>query len=261
MQPGIYADISNHDYHSGPGISKSQLDLVARAPALLEWSKQAPRLPDSGALTLGDAAHALILEPERFAMEYMIAPNVDKRTNDGKARWAAAMTEAGNRTLLSQDDGEKLSMMRESVMAHPEARRLIEAAGEVEHSIYWEDPETGVLCRCRPDKIVGGFLVDLKTTSDIDNFGKSVANYRYHVQDAFYSEGYRRTRGDFGGFLFLAVSSVASLGRYPVRLVMLDEDASAKGAELFRRDLNMINECQQSGEWPGVETISLPAWA
>lgn len=42
MNPGIYFDISNEDYHAGDGVSKSQLDMVAKNPALLKWVKAAP---------------------------------------------------------------------------------------------------------------------------------------------------------------------------------------------------------------------------
>lgn len=42
MKPGIYFDISNEDYHAGDGVSKSQLDMVALSPALLQWQKSAP---------------------------------------------------------------------------------------------------------------------------------------------------------------------------------------------------------------------------
>lgn len=42
MNPGIYYDISNEDYHAGDGVSKSQLDMVAKNPALLKWVKAAP---------------------------------------------------------------------------------------------------------------------------------------------------------------------------------------------------------------------------
>ena len=42
MNPGIYFDISNEEYHAGDGVSKSQLDMVALSPALLQWQKSAP---------------------------------------------------------------------------------------------------------------------------------------------------------------------------------------------------------------------------
>lgn len=261
MKPGVYHNISNADYHSGPGISKSQLDLVAKSPALLEWNKSAPEVEKSPALVFGDACHALILEPERFSAEYAIAPNCDRRTNAGKAQWDAAINDAAGKSLLSFDDGQRLTAMRESVMAHPEARRLIEAAGEVESSVYWNDADTGILCRCRPDKNVSGFLVDLKTTRDMDNFSKSVAAYRYHVQDALYSDGYQAVRADYLGFCFVVVGSTLSMGRYPVRVFQLDDDDRAIGRWLYKRELATVKECQDSGEWWGIERLSLPNWA
>ncbi|ECN3616323.1 exodeoxyribonuclease VIII, partial [Salmonella enterica subsp. enterica serovar Enteritidis] len=42
MNTGIYFDISNEDYHAGDGVSKSQLDMVAKNPSLLKWVKAAP---------------------------------------------------------------------------------------------------------------------------------------------------------------------------------------------------------------------------
>ncbi|EPP4478862.1 PD-(D/E)XK nuclease-like domain-containing protein, partial [Salmonella enterica subsp. enterica serovar Montevideo] len=42
MKPGIYFDIPNDAYHAGDGVSKSQLDMVAKNPALLKWVKAAP---------------------------------------------------------------------------------------------------------------------------------------------------------------------------------------------------------------------------
>ena len=67
MNPGIYYDISNEDYHAGDGVSKSQLDLVALSPALLQWQKMAPVDEEkTKALDMGTALHCLLLEPDDF---------------------------------------------------------------------------------------------------------------------------------------------------------------------------------------------------
>lgn len=58
MKPGIYFDISNEDYHAGDGVSKSQLDMVALSPALLQWQKSAPVDTEKlKALDMGTALH------------------------------------------------------------------------------------------------------------------------------------------------------------------------------------------------------------
>ncbi len=67
MKPGIYFDISNEDYHAGDGVSKSQLDMVAKNPALLKWVQAAPEDEEKkSALDMGTALHCLLLEPRRI---------------------------------------------------------------------------------------------------------------------------------------------------------------------------------------------------
>ena len=39
---GVYHDITNEEYHSGPAVSKSQLDDIAISPAVYQWKKSAP---------------------------------------------------------------------------------------------------------------------------------------------------------------------------------------------------------------------------
>lgn len=267
IQPGYYTDLSNDQYHAGPGISKSQLDLIHRSPSLLQWSKAAPEDEEKkAALNIGDAVHALILEPERFREEYAIGPkDAPRNTKAGKEKWAefeASLKEG--QTVLSADEGRKVELIYGSVMAHPHARWIAEAKGDAEASIYWTDPETGLLCRCRPDKLITehGWIVDVKTTADMSKFSRSVWDYRYHVQDAFYSEGYKQHFGqEPAGFLFLVVSTSIECGKYPVRLFCLDDEAKAKGRASMLEDMATLAECERTGEFPGIETLSLPRWA
>lgn len=265
-QPGYYLGLSNEAYHKGPGISKSQLDLVSQSPALLQWSKNAPEDDENkSALNVGDAVHALLLEPQRFRDEFAIGPkDAPRNTNAGKEKWAEFEAGLDGQTILTADEGRKIELIYGSVMAHPHARWLIEAKGDPEASIYWTDPETGLLCRCRLDKLLTdyGWIMDVKTTADMSKFNRSVWDYRYHVQDAFYSEGYKQHFGEApSGFLFLVVSTSIECGKYPVRLFCLDDEAKAKGQASMREDLSVLAECERTGEFPGIETISLPRWA
>lgn len=303
--PGYYRNIPIADYHAGPGVSKSQLDLVDKAPALLEWSRNAPRDEEaSAAVDTGQALHTLVLEPERFALEYaedFKAPaNAISRVDEMKdaldyrgiaytskdtlpvlerkllefdpeapvlsrlrKAWA---DELGTRTVLTATEARKLRLMRESILAHPFARALIEAPGDVEASTYWIDPETGVLCRKRDDKLVllgdRRIPIDLKITADIGEFWRAVDDYRYDVQDAWYREGHEQHHGARpDGFLFVAVSSQRDAGRYPVRVIGLPPELLERGRARARANLNTYARCKASGQWPGVETLTRPAWA
>lgn len=265
IQPGYYPALSNKAYHAGPGVSKSQLDLLHQCPALLQWSRKAPEDEEKKkALDIGDACHAMILEPHRFDQEYAVGPDAPRNTKAGKEAWVAFEERAGGRVVLTHAEGRKVRLIRESVMAHPFARQLIEAEGDVEASIYWDERSTGHLARCRPDKTLSkyGWLVDLKTTADLQKFERSVYDYRYHVQDAFYSDGYAAHFGEQpAGFLFIAVSTSISCARYPVRIFCLDEEAKRRGRNDYLSDMVTYARCMDTGEWPGIETLSLPWWA
>jgi hypothetical protein len=302
MSEGIYDNLSANAYHSGPGVSKSNLDLIHNAPALLEWSREAPvDVGAQAAVDVGTAFHTLLLEPDRFAEEYVAdftpARGVLVTSDDLKAaltrlgvkfaasasksaltaalldadpdapvsdvmqrEWAAGVN---GRQVLGHAEYLKLTLMRDSVLAHPFARRLIEAEGAVERSYYWTDATTGELCRARHDKAIPklGMTLDIKTTADIGKFPRSVADYRYHVQEAFYRDGHQAVTGEeLRGFPFLVVSTTRDRSRYPVRMFSLDPTSRDLGRAEYRADLDTYAACRRSGIWPGVEPVTLPAW-
>lgn len=266
MEPGIYFDISNEDYHAGAGVSKSQLDLLDKAPALLEWVREAPEDEEKkSALDMGTALHCLLLEPDEFEKRFIIAPPFNRRTNQGKEDEEAFLTQVAERgaTVMTAEEGRKLQLMKASAMAHPTARWLLEAKGHCETSMYWEDEETGELCRIRPDKWLPDhrIIVDVKKVADMNRFARHVEEFRYHVQDAMYREGALNATGDRHSFLFLAVSESIDCGRYPVRVFELDTADVEAGRAVFRRDLNTFHRCRQSDEWKGIEVLKRPDWA
>ncbi|EBL8392358.1 exodeoxyribonuclease VIII [Salmonella enterica] len=266
IQPGIYYDIPNEAYHAGPGVSKSQLDDIADTPAIYLWRKNAPvDTEKTKSLDTGTAFHCRVLEPEEFSKRFIIAPEFNRRTSAGKEEEKTFLEECARtgRTVLTAEEGRKIELMYQSVMALPLGQWLVESAGYAESSVYWEDPETGILCRCRPDKIIPEFhwIMDVKTTADIQRFRTAYYDYRYHVQDAFYSDGYRAQFGEIPTFVFLVASTTTECGRYPVEIFMMGEDAKLAGQREYRRNLQTLAECLNNDEWPAIKTLSLPRWA
>ncbi|EDW6823673.1 exodeoxyribonuclease VIII [Salmonella enterica] len=266
IQPDIYYDIPNEAYHAGPGVSKSQLDDIADTPAIYLWRKNAPvDTEKTKSLDTGTAFHCRVLEPEEFSKRFIIAPEFNRRTSAGKEEEKTFLEECARtgRTVLTAEEGRKIELMYQSVMALPLGQWLVESAGYAESSVYWEDPETGILCRCRPDKIIPEFhwIMDVKTTADIQRFRTAYYDYRYHVQDAFYSDGYRAQFGEIPTFVFLVASTTTECGRYPVEIFMMGEDAKLAGQREYRRNLQTLAECLNNDEWPAIKTLSLPRWA
>lgn len=183
--------------------------------------------------------------------------------SDVQAEW---MQNNGHRTVLTAEQWDQLHRMRDAVMDHPAARALLAGVpGQAELSVYWNDPQTGELCRCRPDYWRSDdLLVDLKTTDDAspEGFAKSIANWRYDVQAPFYMDGVQLATGRKPrGFVFIAVEKKPP---FAVGVYVLDADSVEIGRAQYKADLQTYARCKRTGEWPGygdkIQTISLPAW-
>lgn len=264
--PGLYFNIPNEAYHAGPGVSKSQLDDIAINPAVFQWRKSAPEDEEKKtALDMGTALHCILLEPQEFDLRFVIAPKFDRRTTEGKKRAAHFLEENGQsgKTVLEHEEHRKLLLMRDSTFAHPAARYFLEAEGHCEASIYWDDEQTGELCRIRPDRFLKNqpVIVDVKKVADMERFARHVDEFRYHVQDAMYRDGFYQHFNEYPQFVFIAVSESINCGRYPVRVFQLEQEDVAVGHDLYRRDLNTYHQCRLTNTWGGVESLSRPAWA
>ena len=249
----------NEDYHSYEGISKSGLDKIARSPAYFKGVKQKE---PTRAMAIGTAIHAAILEPERFDTEYCITEaklRTAKEYKDAKAIHGGELT-------LTATEGDKVLGMRQAVQNNQEAMAALNAEGKAELSAFCKDPETGITIRARFDWITNDrVVVDVKKTQDvrIPKFIKSVADYRYHVQDAMYSFIYKQITGDdLAAFYFLAVEEEAP---HSNRMFELDALAKEMGMFYFRRYLRTYADCLDSGKWPqpndGDGVIGLSNWA
>ncbi len=258
MSNRIVLDMPNDEYHGGKAVSKSTLDMAAKDLFKPNWSKNCPQDQDKiKTFDFGDAMHAICLEPERLKSEFVTMPAFNLRTNEGKASKAAFMEEHKEAKILTFDEHRKLNLMFESVMAHIPARNLIEAQGVAESSYFWTDESTGLECKCRPDKKIGSLLVDVKTAPELSKFHFSVDDYRYHVQDAWYCDGVSRFEDRPVRMEFLVIQKTIEIGRYPVMVVKLPEDAIEYGRALYREDLNRYADFLNAGEPIETQELSM----
>ena len=156
-----------------------------------------PRPPPTKPMRMGSALHTLVLEPDRWDLEYLVAP--DGVTAHSRNKWAEllAFAEVDYRTVLAATEAEAARHMAASLLENKRLRVLMEAAGtRTERAIRWTDVATGIKCKCRPDLLVDdpglerAWLPDLKTSnSPGPDFPKSCANYGYARGMAHYMEG------------------------------------------------------------------------
>jgi exodeoxyribonuclease VIII len=256
--------LSNAQYHALSSVSKSGLDLIRKAPAIFKHRRENPTLP-TPAMRMGTLVHTAILEPDSMS-DLIVAPKIDRRTSAGKAEWEAFQIKSEGKELVTVDELEQLESIRRAVWAHPAAGKALAMIREVETSIFWTDGGSGVDCRCRPDAVLSnGLIVDVKTTKDArpDEFAKAIANYRYHVQAAFYGDGYEAAFGERPkGFAFIAVETEPP---HLVALYVASEAMILRGRADYQTDLSTYARCVETGEWPGLPDqpviLDLPKWA
>lgn len=256
----ITTSLSNEQYHAHESISKSGLDLIARSPAHFRYQE---KRESTRSMVIGSALHAAVLEPDLFASQYMLLRNVsDRRASEYKQ----AVAVHGADFVLTGTEADYVAGMQETIRSHAYAGRVLSETGRAELSVMTKDPVTGVAVRCRFDWLTNaGLAVDLKTTIDArpDAFARSVANYRYHVQAAFYADVWSWETGEtLQGFEFLAVEKSMP---HALAVYRLDDEALSEGRRLYREALNLYADCLERDEWPGYDAqpqwLCLPAWA
>jgi hypothetical protein len=258
-------DIPIEVYHADRScVSSTGLKEILRSPAHYQAYLTSER-KETPALFLGTAIHAKLLEPALFDETYVIAPVGDKRAKEYKEFEIAN----ANKKILTPEQAEIIEGIATSVSMHTSASALLRA-GLVEHSIIWQDEETGIWLKIRPDCLCvdfdTGICLDVKSTDDASHgaFLRSCINYNYDLSAALYVEGLRNTfRRDFD-FCFLATEKNKPYG---VALYGASEDMLSRGERRVRQALRLLKQCRDNDEWPcyqpdgGYEVLEWPRWA
>ena len=256
MTPGVYDDIPHDAYLAGPGVSVSALKTLARegGPARLRFGGH----QESKALTFGSLIHTAVLEPDALPLRYH--PVALTALNPNHKSYQAAEIQAAGREIVRRDDYEEALRIRDGVLHNAVARDMLGAGCRIEQSFYWTDDETGLLCRGRADGVRDDFrvLFDLKSCIDATwiGFAKSIEEYKYYWQDAWYRGGWERAAGWApDAFIFLAVEKERP---YLTAAYEIDPKDMEDGRDETRRQLLRFAACEASGQWPGLpDTLQL----
>ena len=253
--------LSNFDYHSDGAIGSSMLKDALRSGHhyYMKWESAERPLPESKPyFRRGEIIHTAVLEPERFVTHYEVC--AARNTKIGKEEEKAIR--AQGKEPITHSEWALAQSIVQSVRNHVDASYLLRS-GKAEQSFFWNDLETDLRCKCRPDWHDGkSILIDLKTTSSLataSEFARTVANFKYHLSAAHYLEGVKGAER----FVFLVVEVEYP---YNVGIYELDEDSLAEGLKLQQKALRRIKAWRQMDPpWPGysqgVQTIRLPEYA
>jgi len=239
-------------YFNAKAISKSllsRMDCPAKARMPFEAT---PAMID------GTIIHCAILEPDSFDKRFIIAPEINKRTNAGKAEWAEFCKDNESKTVITAAQYDMSMIAQKSVYRHPTASELL-SGGKAEQAIFWKHEKTGEELKAKAD-YVSDILVDLKTTKCAapGAFSKSCADFSYHVQAAHYMEGF-----DADEFVFVVLEKKSNV----VECYRLSQDAIARGLRQRDEWLEKYILCRDFDDWSAgytgqqaISTIELPGW-
>lgn len=271
MSARIIPNQPDSDYHAGDGYSSSQLRVASREAGLARL-KYAPH-EDKPAYVTGRAAHTAILGrnyednnlPAQLGKPLLALPErVGKLLSGKKAQ--DFIEENPDWQVVTQADYDLVMRMRDALDQpfNREARELLDQPGKPEQSVYWEDEETGLLCKCRPDYLPDAdatageqVFVDYKTTSDASprKFRYSVLDYGYDQAAAWYAEGLRTAGYHENPRMVFIVQEKTP----PFLCAVYDLNPASvdQAHQLNHETLRLIGEAEFSGEWAGYARQTL----
>lgn len=266
-------ELTDEQYHRHPALSASgaKLLLPPNCPAIYRYRMDNPPEPKD-IFDFGHAAHGLVLGK---GMDIEV---IQKTAKDGtkadaddmkavSARDHAEAIRATGKVPLLAKDWATVQEMAEALRANELAAALI-ADGEAEQKLFWTDEETGVPLRSMLDYYRSGadrlLVMDFKTavSASPDRFKRSLIDYGYALQAAFYLEAVRANGiAEDAAFLFIVQMKEPP---YLVSIFQPDEEALQVGTQLMRQAIAIYQGCTESGVWPGfttgIEQISVPYW-
>ena len=115
--PGLYKDVAFQTYASWSAINASTLVPYLQSAMHGKWAQDHPK-PTTDEQSLGTAAHAAILEPERFDTYFVkkpAFPNPLRKSSEQAAINFARAAEAAGQEVITAAEWEASIGMREKV--------------------------------------------------------------------------------------------------------------------------------------------------
>lgn len=254
------------EYQKFPGINRSALAKIHECPAICHWAIKNPNYKETPSLKFGRLVHQAIFEQEEFEANVRFLPEIHGRTKDGKRRATAAEKEFEEELrakyptaeFVSYEDWQEIRGIARAVRGHSICEPAIRA-GKAEVSLFWD--WEGVPCKARLDCYYAGDIWDAKTTTDLSRFERSIFDWGYHYQAAWYLWGAQQVGLKADRFLFIAVDKEPP---YCVRVVELDKETLDYAHKKNTQALKLYKKCLKENNWPGypekIETASLPSF-
>jgi hypothetical protein len=266
MKPGIY-QMTAEEYHANPEglpfLSNSAIYTLINESPLHAWHEHSALNPNYVAeqeekgedkkFDVGIAAHSVILEGVDNIVELDFK---DWRTNASKEQ--ADLIRLQGMTPLLRKHAQAVRQM--AAAAHKEIAECKELCGltlkdgKPEQTLIWQDEETGVWCKARPDWVHEDhkLMLDLKSTQASAEPNQSTRRVmdqmQAYVQAAWYKRGLKAITGNDADFIFLCQES-----KRPFAACFINTTNSylALGESKISIALPLWAKCLRENKWPG----------
>jgi PDDEXK-like uncharacterized protein DUF3799 len=262
----LHSRMPAEEYFAIEATSISRLKELRRSPLHYRHALEHPK--ETEPLRLGTAAHCATLEPERFERQFATWA---RRTDAGAMAprrgqyWEEFERANAGREIITADQDALARAIASAVRGDRNAMRYLET-GEPEVAMTWDSK--GRACKGRVDWVThqGGepVLVGLKTARDCRpfTFGSAAAKLGYHLQWAWYFNGYAAIKDGVKPRMVEIV--VESAPPHAVVVYRIPDDVLLQGEEEFLALIETLERCERDNEWPGPATqeqvLTLPSW-
>jgi len=253
-------DMPNEEYHSHDEyLSTSQIKILLKKPYL--YFNPQPQ-EHKYVFDIGSMIHTLILEPEKFVLDYAVAPKCDKRTAKGKKDWLEFNEKNKDKIVIKSEDFDNCIALQKAALSVPEVVSLLK--GSVSEMSYFITDKDGIKKKCKPDsfkvnKNSKRIILDVKSCEDAspDAFKRDIAKWGYHIQAPHYLDVLDGDR-----FVFIAIEKKPP---YMTGIYDLPPEDLDLGRDLIKKAI-AISKQPEKYKYPlyNVEskiiTLKLPNW-
>lgn len=251
FKEGIYENIPYEDYASIEAYRSHDLTSIDKCAYTWKFEKGLEPTP---ALLEGRVQHTVFLEHHNFDKEFVIEPDVDKRTSSGKQEYREFLEGVGDRTPITQALYDTCMSRRNAV-----ADYIPSGTDKVELTLcyMW----CGQPFKSRLDWYDGEYVWDLKTCRDASprGFKNAVNSFKYFMQAALYVEACKCLQLRADGFKFLAQEKAHP---YPFAIYEMSKEALAYANSKNERALSTLLRAKKENKFKpfnleGTQTIEL----
>lgn len=269
-KPGVYLNMPMEVYHGlptvEPSISSSQLRTIFNKSLAHYWltsplNPDREPFQDTEFTIVGRAAHHLLLGESNFSKYFAIRPAMAPDGRDWNANNKTCKAWLNEQaleriTVVTDKQLEQVKGMERALLREPAVQNGI-LNGAVEASIFYQDKETGIWLKSRPDSIPSdNDAADLKVVSDITDEGiaRGLGDNGYHQQaattrDAIFNVLHR----ELENFFLIYVE-----GKQPhsVRIDTIDPEDVAQGSRENRAALHLFARAIETNYFPGPKNLA-----